>query len=128
MRIPRDCFAISVAKLLHNTRSSVTRIVMCELVAKVLNMFKREFYAIPPPSPPPPPQKKKKKYSRTRGKCVARLSYDYRFDVHASVAILSPRNFGKFTTRHFCDTCTNVVRQSRDSLEKACEHMMKTCP
>ena len=55
---------------------------------------------------------------------VVRLS----FDVRVSVAILSPRNFGEFTTRQFRDTCTNVVRQSHDSLEKACKHMMETCP
>ena len=73
-----------------------------ELVANVLNMSKREFYAIFFP-----------KYSRIRGKSVARLSYDCQFDVHASVAILSPRNLGKFTTRQFCDICTNVVRQLR---------------
>ena len=34
---------------------------MCELVAKVLNMFKREFYATPPPA-----KKKKKKKKKNR--------------------------------------------------------------
>ena len=63
-------------------------------------------------------------------KYFARLSCD----VRASVANLSPRNFGEFTMRTFRDTRTNVVRmshesrasvaqRSRDSLEKTCEHL-----
>ena len=35
-------------------------------------------------------------------------------DVRASVANLSPRNFGEFTMRNFCDTRTNVARVSHD--------------
>ena len=35
-------------------------------------------------------------------------------NVRASVANLSPRNFGKFTMQNFCDTRTNVVRVSYD--------------
>ena len=35
-------------------------------------------------------------------------------DVRASVENLSSRNFGNFTMRIFCDTCTNVVRVSYD--------------
>ena len=35
-------------------------------------------------------------------------------DSRANVANLSPRNFGKFTMRNFCDTRTNVVRVSHD--------------
>ena len=78
---------------------------MCrELVAKVLNMFKnfmRIFFA------------------KIFRKTVARLSCD----VRVSVANLSPRNFGEFKMRNFRDTRTNVVRPSRDSLEKTCEHL-----
>ena len=33
-------------------------------------------------------------------------------DVRASVANLSPRNFGEFTMQNFCDTRLNVVRVS----------------
>ena len=35
-------------------------------------------------------------------------------DVRASVANLSPRNFGEFTMRNFRDTRTNVARVSHD--------------
>ena len=35
-------------------------------------------------------------------------------DVRASVANLSPRNYGEFTMRNFRDTRTNVVRVSQD--------------
>ena len=41
---------------------------------------------------------------------VAALSHDIR----ASVANLSPRNFGEFTMQNFRDTRTNVVRVSHD--------------
>ena len=37
------------------------------------------------------------------------------YDIHASVANLSPRNFGEFTMRQFRDTRTNVVRMPPDS-------------
>ena len=50
---------------------------------------------------------------------VVRQSYD----VRASVANLSPLNFGEFTLRKFRNTRTNVVRQSLDSLDKTCEHI-----
>ena len=62
-----------------------------ELVAKVLNMF-RNFMRIFTP------------------KNFARLSSD----VRASVANLSPRNFGEFTMRNIRDTRTNNVRVSHD--------------
>ena len=39
-------------------------------------------------------------------------------DIRASVANLSPRNFGEFVMRNCRDTRTNVVRRSRDSLAK----------
>ena len=63
-----------------------------ELVAKVLNMFKNlcEFLA--------------KIFCKT----VARRSRD----VRASVANLSPRNFGELAMRNSRDTRTNVVRVS----------------
>ena len=53
-------------------------------------------------------------------KYFARLSRDCRAafvsrDVRASVANLSPRNFGEFTMRNFRKTRTNVVRMSYDS-------------
>ena len=38
-------------------------------------------------------------------------------DVRASVANLSPRNFGEFTMQNFRDTRTNVARVSRQSCE-----------
>ena len=57
------------------------------------------------------------KYSLIRRKTVARLSYD----VCASVANMSPRNFDTCTMRHFCITRTNAVRHSCDSLEKTWE-------
>ena len=73
-----------------------------ELVAKFLNMFEN-FMGINSP------------------KHFARLSRDCRAtvvrrscDVRASVANLSPRNFGEFTMRNFRDTRTNVVRVSHD--------------
>ena len=82
--------------------ATVTRICECrenfhvsrtsrELVAKVLNMFKNWMRIFFP-------------------KYFARLSRD----VRANVANLSPRNFGEFTMRNFCDTRTNVVRVSHD--------------
>ena len=65
---------------------------MCrELVAKVLNMFKNFMRLFSP-------------------KYFARLSCD----VRASVASLSPGNFGEFTMRNFRDTRTNVARVSYD--------------
>ena len=62
-----------------------------ELVAKVLNMFKNWMRIFFP-------------------KYFARPSRD----VRANVANLSPRNFGEFTMRNFCDTRTNVMRVSHD--------------
>ena len=64
-----------------------------ELVAKVLNMFKNFM-----------------RFFRIISKYFARLSCD----VRASVANLSPRNFGELTMRNFCETRTNVVRVSYD--------------
>ena len=66
-----------------------------ELVAKVLNMLKKicDFFR-----------------QNISHLTVARPSCD----VRAIVANLSPRNFGKFTKRIFCDTRTNVVRVSHD--------------
>ena len=75
-----------------------------KLVAKVLNMFKN-FVQIYSP------------------KYFARQSYH----VRASVANMSPRNFGKFSMQKFCDTRTgekiklrdiriNVVRHSHECL------------
>ena len=49
-------------------------------------------------------------YSKIFSKTVARQSRD----VRASVANLSPRNFGEFTMRNFRDTRTNVARVSHD--------------
>ena len=43
-------------------------------------------------------------------KTVVRRSRDFR----ASVANLSPRNFGKITMQNLCDTRTNVMRVSHD--------------
>ena len=45
------------------------------------------------------------------------------YDVRASVANMSPRNFREFTMRKFRDFRMNVVRQSLDSLENTCEHL-----
>ena len=104
MRISRDCFANFVADF-RTTFARVSR--ECrenflvsrtsrELVAKFLNMFKN-FVGINSP------------------KHFARLSRDCRTTVvRASVANLSPRNFGEFTMRNFRDTRTNVVRVSHD--------------
>ena len=52
-------------------------------------------------------------------KAVARLSHD----VCVRVANLSLQTFGEFTMQKFCDTRTNVIRQSCDSLEKTWEHL-----
>ena len=124
MRISCDCFANFNANIrtifmrvshecrenFHMSRTSR------ELIAKVSNMFKnfmRIFFA------------------KIFRKTVVRQSCD----VRASVANLSPRNFGEFTMRNFRDTrtnvlriclnqcLTNVARQSGDSLEKTCEHL-----
>ena len=62
-----------------------------ELVAKFFNMLKNFMRIFSP-------------------KYFARLSRD----VRASVANLSPRNFGEFTMRNFRDTRTNVARVSHD--------------
>ena len=80
---------------------------MCrELVAKVLNMFKyfmRFFF-----------------YKILRN-TVARVSCDC-----ASVANLSPRNFGEFTMRNFRDTRTNVVQVSHDGRATVLRQHAKT--
>ena len=71
-----------------------------ELVAKVLNMLKnfmRLFF--------------RQNMSQDCRVTVVRQS----FDVHASVANMSPRNFGKFTMRKFRDSRTLVVRMPYDS-------------
>ena len=92
MRISRDCFANFVAdfrttfvRVLHECRENfhVLR-TRHQLVAKVLNI---KFYA--------------NFFAKIFRKTVSRLSCDFR----ASVAKLSPRNFGEFT-----DARTNVVR------------------
>ena len=48
-------------------------------------------------------------------------------DVRASVANLSPRNFGEFTMRNFRDTRTNVARVSHDGrttvARQSCENL-----
>ena len=62
-----------------------------EVVAKFFNMLKNFMRIFSP-------------------KYFARLSRDS----HASVANLSPRNFGEFTMRNFRDTRTNVARHSYD--------------
>ena len=49
-------------------------------------------------------------FSKIFRKTVARQSCDGR----ATVANLSPRNFGEFTMRNFRDTRTNVARVSHD--------------
>ena len=105
MRIPRDCYANLVAALSHDIRASVVRIFTCrELVAKVLNMFKNWMRIFFP--------KYFARLSRDGRATVARHSRSR--DVRANVANLSPRNFGEFTMRNFCDTRTNVVRVSHD--------------
>ena len=66
-----------------------------ELVAKVLNMFKnlmRFFF--------------RQNMSQDCRKTVVRQSHD----IHASVANMSPRNFGKFTKRKFRDSRTIVSK------------------
>ena len=99
MRISPDCFANFVAdfrttfvRASHECRENfhVSR-TSRELVAKVLNMFKNFMRIFSP-------------------KYFARLSRDGR----ASVANMSPRNFGEFTMRNFRDTRTNVVRVSHN--------------
>ena len=89
--------------LAHDIRASVVRIFVSrtsrELVAKFFNMLKNfmRFF-----------------FSQIFRKTVVRRSRD----VRTSVANLSPRNFGEFTMRNFCDTHTNVARRSRNSLAK----------
>ena len=53
------------------------------------------------------------------------MSQDCRVTVvHVRVANPSPKNIGEFTIMlKFRDTRSNVVRQSRDSLEKTCEQL-----
>ena len=72
----------------------------CELVAKVLNMFKNFIQIF-------------------LQKYVARTSRD----VGASVVNLPPQNCGILTMRKFHDTLTDVVRQSHNSLEKICHYL-----
>ena len=110
MRISRDCFANFVAHF-RTTFARVSR--ECrenflvsrtsrELVAKFLNMFKN-FMGINSP----------KHFARLSRDCRATV-VRHSCDVRASVANLSPRNFGEFTMRNFRDTRTNVVRVSHD--------------
>ena len=70
-----------------------------ELVAKVLNMFKKfmRFFF----------------FGKTCRKTVVRQSYD----VHASVANITPQNFGEFIMLKFRDSRTIVVRMPYDSRE-----------
>ena len=94
MRISGDCFANFVADF-HTTFVPVLhechKYFMCrELVTKFLNLFKNFMRVFSP-------------------KYFARLSR-YSWDVHGSVANLSPHNFGKFTMQNFCDTRMNIVR------------------
>ena len=102
MRISRDCFANFVAdfrttfvRVLRECRENflVSR-TSRELVAKFFNMLKNFMRIFSP-------------------KYFARLSRQLR-DVRASVANLSPRNFGDFTMRNFRDTRMNVARVSHD--------------
>ena len=51
------------------------------------------------------------------------VSRNISLDTRASAVNLSPQNFGEFTMQNFHHTHTNIVRQSRDSLEKTCEHL-----
>ena len=94
MRVSHDC-----REIFHVSRTSR------KLVAKVFNMFKN-FMGIFSP------------------KNVTILSCDSHTEVHASVVNPSVRTFCKFTVQKFWDTCTNVLQQSCDSLEKTCEHLM----
>ena len=94
VRVSREC-----RENFHVSRTSR------ELVAKFLNMLKN-FMLI---------------FSKIFRKTVARLSCYGRAtvvlrsrDVRASVANLSPRNFGEFTMRNFRDTRTNIARVSHD--------------
>ena len=73
-----------------------------ELVAKFFNMLKIFMRFFSP--------KYFARLSRDGRATVARRSRD----VSASVANLSPRNFGEFTMRNFRDTRTNVARVSHD--------------
>ena len=47
------------------------------------------------------------------------------YDVHANFANLSSQNFGEFSMRLFRNTCTYVLQQLHDSLEKTCEQARK---
>ena len=94
MRISGDCFANFVADF-HTTFVPVLhechKYFMCrELVTKFLNLFKNFMRFFSP-------------------KYFARLSR-YSWEVRGSVANLSPQNFGKFTSQHFCDARMNIVR------------------
>ena len=102
MRISRDCFANFVADF----RTTFVRVsrecrenflvsrTSRELVAKFFNMLKNFMRFFSP-------------------KYFARQSRDCRAMV-ARHSHLSPRNFGEFTMRNFCDTRTNVARVSHD--------------
>ena len=118
MRIFRDCFANFVADF----RTTFVRVsrecrenfhmlrTSRELVAKVLNMFKnfmRFFHQT---------------ISQDCRATVVRRSRD----VRASVANLSPQNFGEFAMRNFLDTRTNVVRVSHDGCATVLRQHAKT--
>ena len=106
MRISRDCFANFVADF----RTTFVRVsrecrenflvsrTSRELVAKFFNMLKNFMRIF------------LQNISQDCRATVVRRSRD----VRASVANLSPRNFGEFTMRNFCDTRTNVARVSHD--------------
>ena len=98
-RVKFACQSRTLARHSCECRAIVVRIFMrrtsSKLVVKVLNMFKNLMRFFSP------------KYFAS----VARLLCD----VRASVAFLSPRNFGEFTMRNFRDEFrTNVVRVSHD--------------
>ena len=96
LRILSRTFAQQVS---HECRENfhVSRICR-ELVVKDLNMFKNFMRIFWP-------------------KYFARLSRD----VRASVPNLSPRNFGKFTMRNFCDTRTNVCQCRTTVVRMSCQ-------
>ena len=105
MQTSRDCFANFVADfrttfVLVSRENFLVSQTSCKLVATFLNMFKNFMRIFSP-------------------KYFARLSRD----VRASVANLSPRNFGEFTMRNFCDTRTNVARVSHDGPRQSCENL-----
>ena len=99
MRISRYCFENFVAyfcttfvRVSHECRENFHESRSCYEGFKHVLKFMRIFFA------------------KNVRKTVVRVSHD----VRASVANLSPRNFGEFTMRNFRDTRTNVVQVSHD--------------